>query len=67
MKVFIYILYVLASVLLIYNVTVLDFTDLLGKESMVALIGIMACLSVILLLTILILSKKIAKKLKEKK
>lgn len=67
MKIFIYILLVLASALLIYNITALDFAHLSGNKSIVALIGIVACLSVILLLTILLQSKRIAKKLKERK
>lgn len=67
MKIFIYILYTIAILLMVYNISVLDFSNLFGKESTIAWIGILACLSVIVLLTILTLSKKIAKNLKDKK
>lgn len=49
----------MATLLLIFNVTQLEFSDILGEENMVPLIAIVACLCVIVLLTILLISKKI--------
>ncbi|HLU51709.1 MAG TPA: hypothetical protein VKZ42_06050 [Flavobacteriaceae bacterium] len=59
MKIFIGIIYAMATLLLIFNVTQLEFSDILGEENMVTLIAIVACLCVIVLLTILLISKKI--------
>jgi uncharacterized integral membrane protein len=66
MKIFKIILACIALLLLIYNVTILDFSNLFGKESMIALIGIVACACAILLLAILNTAKRIDKKIKEK-
>ena len=60
------ILIVLAIVLIAYNVTMLDFDNLLRGDSVVALIGIFAALSAIILLLIFITSKKIEKKVGKK-
>lgn len=62
MKYFIYFLIVTATGLLIFNTTMLDFTNIFGKESSVALVGILACLCVIVLMIILLMSKAIKKK-----
>ena len=62
MKIFIAILIALATGLLIYNLAILDFGQPLVGDNSIALIGILASLCVILLLTILLISKKIAKK-----
>ncbi|MBB4119331.1 MAG: hypothetical protein ACTJGD_02185 [Mesonia hippocampi] len=62
MKYFIYFLIVTAIGLLIFNATMLDFTNIFGKESSVALVGILACLCVIVLMIILLMSKAIKKK-----
>lgn len=67
MKTLIYILIALALVLGIYNVTLIDFSNLSEKQSTVALIGIAASVSAVLLLTILLQSKKVEQKLKEKR
>jgi xanthine/uracil permease len=67
MKTFIYILIALALVLGIYNITLIDFSNLSEKQSTVALIGIVASISAVLLLTILLQSKKVEQKLKEKR
>jgi len=67
MKTLIYILIVIALVLGIYNATLIDFSILSEKQSTVALIGIVASISAILLLTILLQSKKVEQKLKEKR
>ncbi len=64
MKKAIYIFISIAIILIIYNATFLDFTNLLKGESGIALIGIFAGACVILLMLILQTSKKIAKKKK---
>lgn len=66
MKIFKIILAVIALVLLVYNVSLLDFSNLFGKESMIALIGVVACVCALLLLGILYTSKRIERKMKEK-
>ena len=50
--------------LVVYNLTKLDFDHFLGKDSSVAVIGILAGLCAILMLGILLISKKIAAKTK---
>lgn len=66
MNIFKSILAVLALGLLIYNLTIIDFSDVTGKESIIALIGVVACICALLLLAILYTSKKIDEKIKEK-
>jgi len=53
------VLIVLAIALIAYNVTVVDFNDPLGEQSIIALICIVAALCAIVLLLILLASKKI--------
>lgn len=67
MKAFKIILAIIAIVLLIYNLTIVDFSNFFSKESTIAIIGVVACICVLLLLVILNLSVKIDRKLKEKK
>lgn len=62
MKVFIYILITLAAGLLIFNLTKLNFDNLLQGDSTVAAICVMASACTIVLLIILLVSKKIEKK-----
>ncbi|MFO8146232.1 MAG: hypothetical protein ACQEQB_09765 [Bacteroidota bacterium] len=62
MKIFIYILILLSIGVIAYNFTILDFEDMLAKESSIALIGILAAAIVIVLLGILLTSKAIDKK-----
>ncbi len=62
MKYLIYVLIVIASGLIIYNTTHLDFGHLLDGDSKTALISIFASACVILLLSILLVSKAIQKK-----
>jgi hypothetical protein len=62
MKIFIYILIAIAAGLSVFNATRLDFDNLFEGESSVAAIGLLASICVILLLVILQLSKRIAKK-----
>lgn len=64
MKIAIYIFIALAIGLIIYNITMLDFNNLLEGDSMVAVISILAALCVIVLMLILGISRKIAKKQK---
>ena len=59
MKKFIYILLFLAVALLIFNITQLNFDDLFGEESSGSFIGILASLCVIVLMFILLVSRKI--------
>ncbi|RKS55572.1 hypothetical protein BC962_0537 [Gillisia mitskevichiae] len=67
MKIFIYILIALSAIVIAYNVTVLNFEDLLSEDSAVALIGIVCAACVIVLLSILLTSKAIDHKAKNKK
>lgn len=66
MKIFIYILMLLAVAVIIYNFTLLDFNDPLGDHSALALIGILAATCVLVLMGILLTSKAIARKNKQK-
>ncbi len=62
MKIFIYILIVFAIALIGYNATILDFQNLLTEKSKIALISIVASVCAILLLWLLLISKKIIEK-----
>lgn len=64
MKIFIYIIIVIACILLGYNVTKIDWGNPLQGDSTVALIGVVACACAILLLVILLMAKKIEQKSK---
>jgi hypothetical protein len=64
MKIFTFIIVVLAIGLIIFNATMLDFSNLLQGESLIALIGIIAILCAVLVLLIFRLSKSIEDKLK---
>ncbi|GAA4273789.1 hypothetical protein GCM10022258_30830 [Aquimarina gracilis] len=57
---------VIATGLMIYNATHLNFDDILAEESKTALIGVLAPACVIMLLSILLISKKIQQKKKGK-
>ncbi|MBT8281906.1 MAG: hypothetical protein KJO16_10035 [Muriicola sp.] len=59
------ILIVLALALIIYNVTIVDFTDPFGEQSIIAVIGIVAALCAIILLLIFQASKKIQEKIED--
>ncbi len=67
MRIFIYILIALSVIVIAYNVTVLNFNDLLDEDSAIALIGIICAACVIVLLSILLTSKAIDRKFKGKK
>lgn len=62
MKYFIYLLIAIAAGLIIYNITYLDFDNLLDGNSKTALIGIFSSACVIVLMSILLVSKSIQKK-----
>jgi len=62
MKIFNIIITVLASAFIIYNAIQIDFDNMLSDENVVALITIFASLCAILLMQILMVSKKIEKK-----
>ncbi len=64
-KAFPIILMILAIALISYNVTLLDFDNLLEGDSVVALIGIVASLCAMVLLLIFMTSRKIQKKVNE--
>ncbi|MCK8522620.1 hypothetical protein M0D21_13630 [Aquimarina sp. D1M17] len=66
MKYFIYILIAIASVLLAYNTIHLDFKDLFGKDSKAALVGVFASACTIVLMLILLISRRIQEKKKGK-
>ena len=63
MKIFTYILIVLAIGLIIFNITLLDFNHLTDGNSMVALIGIVASICAVLILLIFKMSKSIVDKM----
>ncbi|WP_298541839.1 hypothetical protein [uncultured Aquimarina sp.] len=62
MKYFIYLLIIVASSLILYNATVLDFNNLLEGDSKTALISILASACVVVLLLILLVSRAIQQK-----
>lgn len=63
MKIFTYILLGIATVLLIFNVTLIDYKNPFEGDSVVAIIGIFAALCAIFILLIFRMSKKITDKL----
>jgi uncharacterized membrane protein YphA (DoxX/SURF4 family) len=56
----------LSIILVVYNITVIDFQNPFGDESIISAITILAGLCAILILAILLTSKKIAQTLKQK-
>jgi hypothetical protein len=65
MKIFTYILFILSFALIVFNITQLNFDDLLAQDSLIALIGIIAAFCAIIILLIFRMSKSIVDKLKE--
>lgn len=57
------VLIILALALIAYNVTIIDFSEPLGDESIIAVIGVVAALCAIVLLLILLTSTNIQKKI----
>ena len=62
MKIALYVIIGLASALLIFNLTKIDYSAPFEGNSMVGVISVVACLCAILLLVILLISRKIAEK-----
>ncbi|RWW93773.1 hypothetical protein [Flavobacterium cerinum] len=62
MKIFIYTLMTIALALIIFNITLLDFDNLLTGNSLVALIGIIASLCAVCILVIFRMAKNIEEK-----
>lgn len=62
MKIFTIILILLASALIIFNITMLDFNNLFKGDSLVGLIGISASICAVLILVIFRMSKAIEDK-----
>lgn len=65
MKIFIYVLIFIASALIIYNFTFLDFKHILAGDSATALIGILASSCVVVLMVILLMSRAISEKVEK--
>ena len=66
MKIILPLFMVLAFVSCVFNLTQIDWVDPITGKSSVAVIGLMASASAFLLLLILILSKRVAQKLKKR-
>jgi hypothetical protein len=62
MKIFTAILLVFATALIIFNITLLDFNNLLEGDSLVGLIGIISSLCAIFILLIFRMSRNIIEK-----
>ena len=62
MKYFIYFILALAIILIAYNITLIDLNNILGDKSIVPVSTVLAGLCSILILLILLVSKKISKK-----
>jgi hypothetical protein len=62
MKIFIYTLIAIAIALIAFNVTLLDFDNLLAGNSLVALIGIIASMCAVCILLIFRMAKTIEEK-----
>ncbi len=66
MKILVYTLMIMAFALVVFNITQLDFGNMLSGNSLIALIGIVASLCAILILFIFTTSKAIQDKYKSK-
>jgi len=67
MRAFTYVLSIIALALIAFNVSKLDFDNLFEGESMIAVITIVSGLCAIILLTIIRISRRIDKKVRNKK
>lgn len=65
-RTFALILFIIAIGLISYNATLLNFENILEGDSIIALIGIFAALCAIVLMLLLLTSKKIQKKINGK-
>lgn len=66
MKYFIYIMLVLGVGLVVFNIFQLDFEDIFDDKSISALIGVLASLCVVVLMLILLVSRRIKQKSERK-
>ena len=66
MKIFTNVLVALAIGLIFFNISLLDFNNLLEGKSMIAFIGIAASICAVLILLIFKMSKKIEDKINDK-
>jgi len=64
MKIFTTVLIVLAIALIVFNITLLDFGNLFKGDSLVGLIGILACFCAVFILLIFRMSKMIEEETK---
>ena len=64
MKIFTSILILIAFALIIFNITMIDFSKPFEGDSLVAIIGVVASLCAVFILLIFKMSKKIEEKLK---
>ena len=62
MKAFIYFLIAVASALIIYNLTFVDFQNAFSGDSKTALIGVLASCIVVVLMVILLMSRAISER-----
>ncbi|MDX1603733.1 hypothetical protein HC174_11985 [Salinimicrobium sp. CDJ15-81-2] len=62
MKAFIYFLIAVASALIIYNLTFVDFQNAFSGDSKTALIGVLASSIVVVLMVILLMSRAISER-----
>ena len=62
MKAFIYFLIAVASALIIYNLTFVDFQNAFSGDSNTALIGVLASSIVVVLMVILLMSRAISER-----
>ena len=67
MRAFTFVLSIIALALIAFNVSKLDFDNLFEGESMIAVITIVSGLCAIILLTIIRISRRIDKKVRNKK
>lgn len=65
MKIFTNILVLLAVVLLIFNVTLIDFKNPFNGDSTIAFVGVVASFCAVLILLIFRMSKKIVEKMND--
>ena len=65
MKAFIYFLIAVATALIVYNFTFIDFQDAFSGDSKTALIGVLASSIVVVLMVILLMSRAISERSEE--
>nr|WP_315149315.1 hypothetical protein [uncultured Flavobacterium sp.] len=65
MKIFTNILVLLAVLLLVFNITLIDFQNPFNGDSVIALVGVVASFCAVLILLIFRMSKKIVEKMND--